>query len=154
MSRSPAADLAPLIKLLQAGVPPNRAAGELSRVLALWTAELKDDGEQFQERLSGLAEQMTTGIEEMHEGIAEASDKGKPTLRRILATHEAVLDGVRKAQGGRVVYVIALPWWSGKARHEKQLCSRSKPQCRNAKQPLTLFNSPDLGQTAEAGGRA
>jgi hypothetical protein len=46
-----------------------------------------------------LAEQMTTGIEEMHEGIAEASDKGKPTLRRILATHQAVLDRVRKAQG-------------------------------------------------------
>ncbi|MBC4019267.1 hypothetical protein [Siccirubricoccus deserti] len=46
-----------------------------------------------------MAEQMTTGIEEMHEGIAEASDKGKPTLRRILATHEAVLDAVRKAQG-------------------------------------------------------
>ncbi|MFC7556379.1 hypothetical protein ACFQU7_38785 [Pseudoroseomonas wenyumeiae] len=46
-----------------------------------------------------MAEQMTMGIEDMHEGIAEASDKGKPTLRRILATHEAVLDGVRKAQG-------------------------------------------------------
>jgi hypothetical protein len=88
----------PLIKLLQAGVPPDCAATELSRVLAIWTAELGDDGEQLQERLSGLAEQMTTGIEEMHEGIAEASDKGKPTLRRILATHEAVLDGVRKAQ--------------------------------------------------------
>ena len=42
---------------------------------------------------------MMTGIEEVHEGIAEASDKGKPTLRHILATHEAVLDGVRKAQG-------------------------------------------------------
>ena len=97
MPRTPATDLAPLIKLLQAGVPPNRAANELSRVLAIWTAEL--DGEQLQERLSGLAEQMTSGIEEMHEGIAEASDKGKPTLRRILATHEAVLDGVRKAQG-------------------------------------------------------
>ena len=41
---------------------------------------------------------MATGVEEMHEGIAEASDKGKPTLRRILATHQAVLDGVRKAQ--------------------------------------------------------
>jgi len=99
MPRSPAADLAPLIKLLQAGVPPARAANELSRVLALWTAELKDDGEQLQERLSGLVEQLTVGIEEMHEGIAEASDKGKPTLRRILATHEAVLHGVRKAQG-------------------------------------------------------
>ncbi|RMI17070.1 hypothetical protein EBE87_24090 [Pseudoroseomonas wenyumeiae] len=99
MSRSPAADLAPLIKLLQAGVPPVRAAAELSRVLAIWTAELKDDDEQLQERLSGLAEQLTMGIEEMHEGIAEASDKGKPTLRRILATHEAVLDGLRKAQG-------------------------------------------------------
>ena len=99
MSRSPTADLAPLIKLLQAGVPPARAVTELSRILAIWTAELKDDGEQLQERLSGLAEQMTTGIEEMNEGIAEASDKGKPTLRRILATHEAVLDGVRKAQG-------------------------------------------------------
>ena len=98
MPRSPAVDLAPLIKLLQAGVAPDRAATELSRVLAVWTAELKDDGEQLQERLSGLAEQMTTGIEEMHEGIAEASDKGKPTLRRILTTHEAVLDGVRKAQ--------------------------------------------------------
>jgi hypothetical protein len=98
MSRSPAADLAPLIKLLQAGVPPERAAAELSRVLAIWTAELKDDDEQLQERLSGLAEQMTMGIEEMHEGIAEASDKGKPTLRRILATHEAVLGAVRKAQ--------------------------------------------------------
>ena len=98
MSRSPASDLAPLIKLLQAGVPPDRAATELSRVLAIWTAELEGDGEQLQERLSGLAEQMTNGIEEMHEGIAEASDKGKPTLRRILATHEAVLDGVRKAQ--------------------------------------------------------
>ena len=99
MPRSPAADLAPLVKLLQAGVPPDRAAAELSRVLVTWTADLKDDGEQLQERLSGLAEQMTTGIEEMHEGIAEASDKGKPTLRRILATHQAVLDGVRKAQG-------------------------------------------------------
>ena len=99
MSRSPAADLAPLIKLLQAGVPPGRAATELSRVLAIWTADLTNDGEQLQERLADLAEQMTTGIEEMHEGIAEASDKGKPTLRRILATHEAVLDGVRKAQG-------------------------------------------------------
>jgi CHASE3 domain sensor protein len=99
MSRSPAADLAPLVKLLQAGVPPHRAAAELARVLALWAAELKDDDEQLQERLSGLVEQMTTGIEEMHEGIAEASDKGKPTLRRILATHEAVLDAVRKAQG-------------------------------------------------------
>jgi CHASE3 domain sensor protein len=98
MPRSPAADLAPLIKLLQAGVPPERAAAELSRVLAIWATELKDD-EQLQQRLSGLAEQMTMGIEEMHEGIAEASDKGKPTLRRILATHEAVLDGVRKAQG-------------------------------------------------------
>jgi hypothetical protein len=98
MSRSPAADLAPLIKLLQAGVPPERAAAELSRVLAIWTAELKDDDEQLQERLSGLAEQMTMGIEEMHEGTAEASDKGKPTLRRILVAHEAVLDAVRKAQ--------------------------------------------------------
>jgi CHASE3 domain sensor protein len=98
MPRSPAADLAPLIKLLQAGVPPERAAAELSRVLAIWATELKDD-EQLQQRLAGLAEQMTMGIEEMHEGIAEASDKGKPTLRRILATHEAVLDGVRKAQG-------------------------------------------------------
>ncbi|SFL07688.1 hypothetical protein [Falsiroseomonas stagni] len=100
MPRSPAADLAPLIKLLQAGVPPTRAANELARVLAIWTAELKDDAEQLQDRLSGLAEQLTTGIEEMHEGIAEASDKGKPTLRRILATHEAVLDGVRKALEG------------------------------------------------------
>ncbi|MBC9210032.1 hypothetical protein IBL26_24590 [Roseomonas aerophila] len=99
MSRSPAADLAPLIKLLQAGVPPERAATELSRVLAIWKAELKDDEEQLQERLSGLAEQLTTGLEDMHEGIAEASDKGKPTLRRILAAHEAVLDGVQKAQG-------------------------------------------------------
>jgi hypothetical protein len=80
MSRSPTADLAPLIKLLQAGVSPGRAATELSRVLALWTAE-----------------QMASGIEEMHEGIAAASDKGKPTLRRILATHEAVLDGVKRA---------------------------------------------------------
>ena len=99
MPRSPAADLAPLIKLLQAGVPPTRAATELDRVVAMWTAELKDDGEQLQDRLDGLAEQMTVGIEEMHEGISEASDKGKPTLRRILATHQAVLDGVRKAQG-------------------------------------------------------
>ena len=99
MSRSPAAELAPLIKLLQKGVAPQRAAAEISRVLAIWTAELVDDGEQLQERLSGLAEQMTTGIEEMHEGIAEASDKGKPTLRRILTTHEAVLNGLRKAQG-------------------------------------------------------
>ena len=99
MSRSPAADLAPLIKLLQAGVPPERAATELSRVLAIWKAELKDDEEQLQERLSGLAEQLTTGVEDMHEGIAEASDKGKPTLRRILAAHEAVLHGVQKAQG-------------------------------------------------------
>ena len=99
MSRSPTADLAPLIKLLQAGVPPGRAATELSRVVAIWTAELADDDEELQERLSGLAEQMTNGIEEMHEGIAEASDKGKPTLRRILATHQAVLDEVRKAQG-------------------------------------------------------
>jgi hypothetical protein len=98
MPRSPAADLAPLIKLLQAGVSPSRAATELSRILAIWTADLKDDDEQLQERLSGLAEQMAAGIEDMHEGIAEASDKGKPTLRRILATHEAVLDGVRKAQ--------------------------------------------------------
>jgi hypothetical protein len=98
MSRSPASDLAPLIKLLQAGVPPDRAANELSRVLAIWKAELKDDSEQLQERLSGLAEQMALGIEEMHEGIAEASDKGKPTLQRILATHEAVLDRVRTAQ--------------------------------------------------------
>ena len=79
-------------------MPPGRASTELSRVLAIWTTELKDDGEQLQERLSGLAEQMTTGIEELNEGIAEASDKGKPPLRRILATHEAVLDGVRKAQ--------------------------------------------------------
>jgi len=86
------------IEVHQRRVPPDRAATELSRVLAIWTVELKEDGEQLQERLSGLAEQMTTGIEEMHEGIAEASDKGKPTLRRILATHEAVLDGVRKAQ--------------------------------------------------------
>ena len=99
MSRSPAADLAPLVKLLQAGVQPERAAAELSRVLAFWTAQLKDDNEQLQERLSGLAEQMTAGIEEMHVGISEASDKGKPTLRRILATHQAVLDGVRHAQG-------------------------------------------------------
>jgi hypothetical protein len=99
MSRSPAVDLAPLIKLLQAGVPPNRAATELSRVVAIWRVDLKDDGEQLQDRLDGLAEQMTMGIEDMHEGIAEASDKGKPTLRRILATHEAVLDGLRKAQG-------------------------------------------------------
>ncbi len=98
MPRSPNADLAPLIKLLQAGVPPARAEAELSRVLAIWAAELKDDGEALQERLAGLAEQMAAGIEEMHEGIAEASDKGKPTLRRILATHVAVLDGVRKAQ--------------------------------------------------------
>jgi hypothetical protein len=51
---------------MQAGVPPNRAATELSRVLAIWTADLKDDGEQLQEQLSGLAEQMTTGIEDMH----------------------------------------------------------------------------------------
>lgn len=101
MPPSPAADLAPLVKLLQAGVPPDRAANELSRVLAIWTAELADDGEQLRDRLAGLAEQMTAGIEEMHGGIAEASDKGKPTLRRILATHEAVLEGVRKAQEAR-----------------------------------------------------
>lgn len=100
MSSSPTADLAPLIKLLQAGVSPSRAATEICRVLALWATELKDDGEQLVERLSGLDEQLTTGIEDMHEGIAAASDKGKPTLRRILATHEAVLDEVRKAQGG------------------------------------------------------
>ncbi len=100
MPRNPNADLAPLIKLLQAGVPPSRATTEISRVLAIWTAELEDDSEQLQERLSGLAEQMASGIEEMHEGIAEASDKGKPTLRRILATHEAVLEAVRKAQEG------------------------------------------------------
>ena len=99
MARSPAADLDPLIKLMQAGVPPDRATTELSRVLAIWTAHLKEDGEQLEERLSGLAEQIATGIEEMHEGIAQASDKGKPTLRRILVTHEAVLDGVRRAQG-------------------------------------------------------
>jgi hypothetical protein len=99
MPRSPAADLAPLIKLLQAGVPPARAATEISRILAIWTVELKDNSEQLQERLSGLAEQLTTGIEEMHEGIAEASDKGKPTLRRILAAHEVVLQEVRKVQG-------------------------------------------------------
>ena len=99
MPRSPTIDLAPLVKLLQAGVSAERATTELSRVLALWTAELKDDGEQLEERLSGLADQMTTGIEEMHEGISQASDKGKPTLRRILATHQAVLDGLRKAQG-------------------------------------------------------
>ena len=99
MANSPAADLSPLIKLLQAGVSPERAAAELSRVLANWTSELQEDGEQLQERLSGLAEQMTTGIEEMHEGIAQASDKGKPTLRRILATHEAVLDALQRAQG-------------------------------------------------------
>lgn len=99
MARSPTADLAPLIKLLQAGVPPARAASELSRVLAIWATELKDDNEQYQERLAGLAEQMTSGIEEMHEGISEASDKGKPTLRRILATHEAVLAVVKQAQG-------------------------------------------------------
>src|ERR1700710_1335860 len=99
MSLSPTADLAPLIKLLQAGVPPNRAATELSRVLAIWPAEPKEEGEQLQERLSGLAEQITTGIEEMHEGIAQASDKGKPTLRRILATQEAVLDGKVKGAG-------------------------------------------------------
>jgi len=80
-------------------VPPERAAAELSRVLALWQAELRQDDEQLQERLSSLAEQMAMGIEEMHEGIAEASDKGKPILRRILATHEAVLAGVRQAQG-------------------------------------------------------
>ncbi len=98
MPRSPASELAPLIKLLQAGVPPERAANELSRVLTIWTSELEHDGEQLQERLSGLAEQMMTGIEELHEGISEASDKGKPTLRRILVTHEAVLHGVRKAQ--------------------------------------------------------
>jgi hypothetical protein len=97
--RSPAADLAPLIKLLQTGVPPNRATAELSRVLAIWPVGLKDDDEQLQERPSRLAKQMTMGIEEMHEGIAEASDKGKPTLRRILAAHEAVLDKVRKAKG-------------------------------------------------------
>ena len=100
MARSPSADLPPLVKLLQAGVPPDRAANELARVLAVWAEELKNDGEELQERLAGLAEQMTAGIEEMHEGIAEASDKGKPTLRRILATHEAVLAGVRKAQAG------------------------------------------------------
>ena len=99
MARSPTADLAPLIKLLQAGVTPERASTELSRVLGLWTTELAGDGEQLDERLLGLAEQMSVGIEEMHEGIAAASDKGKPTLRRILATHQAVLDGVRRAQG-------------------------------------------------------
>ena len=48
MTRSPAADLAPLVKLLQAGVPPDRAATELSRVLAIWTAELEDNGEHLQ----------------------------------------------------------------------------------------------------------
>ena len=99
MARSPAADLAPLIKLLQAGVSPERAGSELSRVVAMWRAELDGDGEQLEERLSELAEQMAAGVEEMHQGISEASDKGKPTLRRILATHEAVLQGVRKAQG-------------------------------------------------------
>jgi hypothetical protein len=36
---------------------------------------------------------MTTGIKEMHKRIEQGSDKGKPTLRRILATHEAVQDG-------------------------------------------------------------
>jgi hypothetical protein len=107
MSRSPAADLAPLIKLLQAGVPPSRAAAELSRILATWTAELKDDSEQLQERLSGSAEQMTAGIEKIHEGIAEVSDEGKPTLRWILATHEAVLDAVREAQGGAVRHLAS-----------------------------------------------
>ena len=99
MPRSPAADLAPLVKLLQAGVPPERAGNELSRVLAIWTAELENDGGEPRERLSGSAGQMAAGIKEMHEGIAEASDQGKPTLRRILATHQAVLNGVRKAQG-------------------------------------------------------
>ncbi len=49
--------------------------------------------EQLQERLSGLAEQMTTGIEEMHEGIAEASDKGK--------THAAADPGDARGGAGR-----------------------------------------------------
>ena len=44
---------------------------------------------------------MATGIEEMDKGIAEASDKGKPTLRRILTTHKAVWDGLRKSQGAK-----------------------------------------------------
>lgn len=63
-----------------------------------WTAEPQFDGEELQERLSGLADKMIFGIEELHDGIAEASDKGKSTLRRVLATHEAVLGEVRKAQ--------------------------------------------------------
>ena len=54
-----------------------RPTAEFSRVLAVWTAELEDDGEQLKERLSGLAEQLTTGIKEMHEGTAEASHKGE-----------------------------------------------------------------------------
>ena len=68
----------PLIKLLQAGVSPDRTATEFSRILSIWTDELKEDSEQLQGWLSGLAEQMTTGIEGMHEGLAEASDKAQP----------------------------------------------------------------------------
>jgi hypothetical protein len=94
---SPAADPALLLKRLQAGVPPTRAANERSR--ALWAADFKDDSHQRRKRLSGLAEQMETGVEARHEGIAEAHDTGKPALQSISATPEAVLNRVRTEQG-------------------------------------------------------
>jgi hypothetical protein len=97
MPRSSAADPALLLKRLQAGVPRTRAANERSR--DLWAADFKDESHQPRKRLSGLAEQVETGVEARHERIAEARDTGKPALQPILATPEAVLNRVRTAQG-------------------------------------------------------
>ena len=77
-----------------------RGAEEVGRLQAALERLHRDRDDDRRAHATGLREVVRREpFDVLHEGIAEASDKGKPTLRRILATHEAVLDGVRKAQG-------------------------------------------------------
>ncbi|MGI4793045.1 MAG: hypothetical protein ACRYG8_02960 [Janthinobacterium lividum] len=94
--------------VLQAGVLPDRAVTELSRVLPIWTAELENDGKHLQERLPGSAEQTATGIREMHESHVEASGN-PPTLRRILARHGGGAGRGAEGTGGRGRHPTAPP---------------------------------------------
>jgi hypothetical protein len=58
------------------GVPFGRAALELSHILTVLEVELELDDEQLREQLSGLTEQIASGIEEMHGSVAEGRTKG------------------------------------------------------------------------------
>jgi hypothetical protein len=137
MSRSLTADIAPLIKLLQAGVPPARAAAELSRVLAIWTAELKDDEAQLQDHLASfladLASTLTT-MDLSNESVDPGLEDGTAIQRVVSVRH-----GAQRARLG----------WSPEEIRREFAILREELGAAVKRRALQVMRGPADGRTAE-----